>query len=255
MAAARGGWKKYKVWRDGNVEQSRASFQGYYPLGYAFNPQDGRARSMSACDGDLIGMPKTLMLTDCANACDQTVYPTKCVGYQHFNFGGNWRSGGFHGPICLLLSKFKSLTVYPNCKFMKKKQPRKITERYQRIFRPGPDAECDKIALYVFQMGMSCEYAYGRRSSILDKCKDVCSKAKGTLVSATCDVNFAWLSGFKPDIPVKENDGCFGGDENKFVEGHDEWPRWQPPQKGYGPRSMKSPYWPKRLWTKVSYHY
>jgi hypothetical protein len=245
--------EKANAWNTKIVDESRLSFQLYYPLGYAFNQGDPAARSMSTCGGEKIGMPKPLKLTECANACDRTVYPTKCVGYQHFAFGGSWKSG-WHGPVCVLFSKFESLTLYPECSFMKKKQPRKWTERWSRTIRPGPGAECDKIALYVFQTGTTCERAFGRRSSVLNKCSEVCDKAKGTLVSATCDVSFAWLSGFKPDITVKENDGCFGGNENEFVDGHDEWPRYQPPDKGFGPHSMPSVWWPNSMWTDYYYY-
>jgi len=235
------------------VDESRLSFQLYYPLGYAFNQGDPAARSMSVCGGEKIGMPKSLKLIECANACDRTIYPTKCVGYQHFSFGGSWKSG-WHGPVCILFSAFSSLTLYPECSFMKKRQPRKWTERWTRTIKPGPGAECDKIALYVFQTGTTCERAFGSRSSVLDKCSEVCDKAKGTLVSATCDVSFAWLSGFKPDVSVKENKGCFGGNENEFVDGHDEWPRWTPPDRGFGPHSMPSPWWPNRMWTDYYYY-
>jgi len=250
-----GKWDREKAsaYNSKSVDESRLSFQLYYPLGYAFNPGDPTARTMSTCSGDKIGMPMPLRLTECANACDRTIYPTKCVGYQHVAFGGNWKSG-WHSPVCILFSAFKSLTLYPDCTFMKKKQPRKWTERWSRTIKPGPGAECDKIALYVFQVGTTCERAYGSRSSVIEKCSEVCDKAKGTLVSATCDVSFAWLSGFKPDIPVKSNDGCFGGNENEFVDGHDVRPRWQPPDRGFGPASMPSPWWPNRIWTD-SYYY
>jgi len=251
-------WEKAKTWQGKLVDDARLSFQLYYPLSYAFSPSDPNSRSMSTCGGEQIGMPKSLKLTECALACDRTIYPTKCVGYQHFAFGGSWKSG-WHSPICILLSKFTSVTTYPNCAFMKKKQPRKWTERWSRTPKPGPEAECDKVALYVFQMGRDCQSAFGWRSPILDKCKDECDKAKGTMVSATCDVNFAWLNGFKPDIPVKVNDRCFGGDENKFVDDHDDFMKnlkdWLPPEKGFSTHDLSSPWWPNRMWTEYEYYY
>merc|ERR1719284_1596240 len=111
-----------------------------------------------------------------------------------------------------MLSEFKSLTYYPECDFMMKKQPRKWSEAWERTPKPGPEAECDKIALYLYKMGTTCERAFvGNVHEINRKCSEVCDKARGTLVSATCDVSFAWLNGFKPDIPVKTHKGCFGG--------------------------------------------
>merc|ERR1719263_1668306 len=75
------------------------------------------------------------------------------------------------------------------------------------------EINCDAVGEALFFRGMVCT------SAEKDSCADLCDKAKGATLSASCNVKLAALSGSLPNIKLKKNKRCFAADDNSEDSG------------------------------------
>lgn len=195
-------------WWDDHLARSAKAVNAYKPL--LFVVKSSSDAKMSTCGGDVIGYPKVMYYQECAEACDATVYPVKCQGFQHFGFG----SGGEEKALCYLFKGFDSLTTY-ECDFLNydEKYWASFVETRMSMRRDAGDINCDAVAESMFFRGSKCTPAEK------DSCGDLCDKAKGATLSASCNIQLAALSGSIPNIKIKHNKRCFGADDNSEDSG------------------------------------
>merc|ERR1719161_2555656 len=75
------------AWWSDHLDEMQLVAQTYYPLQYGLNPTTTMTDAdvtMSTCSGTPIGAPMPLYLSECAGACEKTIFPSKCIGFQHF---------------------------------------------------------------------------------------------------------------------------------------------------------------------------
>merc|ERR1719387_3395231 len=68
-------------------------------------------RETSSCKGELLGKPKPIPFSTCAEVCDQTVHPVRCAGFQYYQF----MDGDTQIPLCFLFEKLEEIRTY-RCK-------------------------------------------------------------------------------------------------------------------------------------------
>jgi len=74
------------AWWGDHVNEVQLISQGYYPLQYGLNPTTTLTDAdvtMSTCSGKQIGSAMPLYFAECAGACEKTIFPSKCIGFQH----------------------------------------------------------------------------------------------------------------------------------------------------------------------------
>merc|ERR1719482_467237 len=71
-------------------------------------------REMSSCKGTLLGRPKPIPFSSCAEACDQTTKPVRCAGFQYFQF----MDGDTQIPLCFLFEEMEEIRTY-RCKALR----------------------------------------------------------------------------------------------------------------------------------------
>merc|ERR1719191_2423206 len=82
---------------------------GFYPAMYMMNPV--WPIEMSSCKGKLMGRPKPIPFSSCAEACDQITRPVRCAGFQYFQF----MDGDRQIPLCFLFEEMEEVRTY-RCK-------------------------------------------------------------------------------------------------------------------------------------------
>lgn len=201
-------------WSD-HLSEAQLVSQLYYPLQYGLNPTTtitDEDVTMSTCSGEVIGAPMSLWFAECAAACEQTVFPQKCIGFQHYASAGG---GDEFPPLCVLFREFDTLTEHkcPDATWPELLQAPKKTAKAPKQ-APG-DVNCADVKFAVLFSGQTCERAYGSSSKAGETCSDVCGEAKGFGVSAGCFVRLAELAtGGMPDVDSKLNKRCFGSNSN-----------------------------------------
>jgi hypothetical protein len=200
------------AWWDDHLKATAKATQLYKPL--AFVIESTTPAKLSTCGGEVIGHPMLMHYQECAEACDMTVYPESCVGFQHFGFG----SGGSEKELCFMFKSFKSMATW-TCDFLSYdekfwKASAFLQTRQRQSFRSSDgNVNCDAVGEALFFRGMVCTAAEK------DSCGDLCDKAKGATLSASCNVKIAALSGALPNIKLKKNKRCFAADENSEDSG------------------------------------
>lgn len=196
------------AWWDDHLKDTAKAAEMYKPL--AFVIESTTPAKLSTCGGDVIGHPMLMHYQECAEACDMTVYPDSCVGFQHFGFG----SGGSEKELCFMFKSFKSMATW-SCDFLKydekywKGGAFLETRQSRRSFRSSSgEINCDAVGEALFFRGMVCTAAEK------ESCADLCDKTKGATLSASCNVKVAALSGALPNIKLKKNKRCFASDDN-----------------------------------------
>lgn len=194
-------------WWDDHLKATSEATQLYKPL--AFVIESTTPAKLSTCGGEVIGQPMLMHYQECAEACDMTVYPDSCVGFQHFGFG----SSGSEKELCFMFKSFKSMATW-TCDFLDYeekywKSAAFLQSGERRSFRMSDGAiNCDAVGEALFFRGMVCTTAEK------EACSELCDKAKGATLSASCNVKIAALSGALPNIKLKKNKRCFAADEN-----------------------------------------
>jgi len=189
------------AWWAKHMSQSFKALEAYKPLIYMMFSQTGMRQT--TCAGEIIGHAKVAHYAECAEACDLTVYPTSCIGFQHFTFGADSK------PLCFLFKSFEEISEF-ECDFLTY-EDRPWGGLVQTVGGEEPEEEginCNVLAQSIFFRGSKCSTAEK------EACAELCDKAKAAKYSATCDVKVAALSGALPDIPVHKNKRCFGAGEN-----------------------------------------
>lgn len=75
----------------------------YRVASYAFDPSF--PAGLSACKGEIIGSPIFgLDVTDCGKVCSGTSYPTKCIGFSHYQVDD--------GALCFMLADVSELMTF-----------------------------------------------------------------------------------------------------------------------------------------------
>jgi len=191
--------------------------QTYYPLQYGLNPTTTLTDAdvtMSTCSGTQVGSAMPLYLAECAGACEKTIFPTKCMGFQHY-------TGEDFGPVCVMYSEFDKLGTFhcpeqewPAAALLQKKT--NATKVQKKTNATKGDINCFDVKVATLFSGQTCDTAYGADSAAKTQCSDECGAAKGFSTSAGCFVRYAELAtGGMPDVDTKENARCFGGRGNK----------------------------------------
>jgi hypothetical protein len=194
------------AWWEDHLKATAKASELYKPL--AFVIESSTPAKLSTCGGDVIGEPMLMHYQECAEACDMTVYPETCVGFQHFGFG----SSGSEKELCFLFKSFKSMATW-TCDFLNYEEKywssAAFLQTQRRSFRTSSgEINCDAVGEALFFRGMVCTKAEK------ESCADLCDKAKGATLSASCNVKIAALSGALPNIKLKKNKRCFAADEN-----------------------------------------
>jgi len=101
-------------WEQIELKRSKA-LPLYVPALTIIDPMG--APTMSTCTGNLVHAPGPLTMSQCAEFCDQTRYPTKCLGFQFFLMGGQAGSSSPKGPLCYLFQSIEAIQTY-KCPFI-----------------------------------------------------------------------------------------------------------------------------------------
>jgi len=204
---------------------------GFYPAIYMMNqiaPEE-----MSSCKGELLGRPKPIPFSSCAEACDQITQPVRCAGFQYFQF----MDGDTQYPLCYLFSEMEEVRTY-RCKELrgglvldqeqKQEQAKKFRGAMAAIAAkkavsgksPGTLDVCTKVRIARQYSYLSCESIFGKNSKVVDKCPDVCADKNGAMNTAVC---MGRLSLGNPRIKHKQVRRCFGENQGKTSQANADW--------------------------------
>jgi len=175
------------------------SIIGYYPAIYMMNPL--ALKETSSCTGKLMGKPKPIPFSSCAEACDQTVHPIRCAGFQYFQF----MDGDTQIPMCFMFEELEEIRTY-RCKALRgglvleqeselakktfrgavhtvsvshaSKQNNTKQNNTNKVAAPGQGSGsdlgdiCAEIRIARRYSYLSCQAMFGKESRIIDLCKD-----------------------------------------------------------------------------------
>jgi hypothetical protein len=204
---------------------------GFYPAIYMMN--NVAPEEMSSCKGTLLGRPKPIPFSSCAEACDQITKPTRCAGFQYFQF----MDGDKQIPLCFLFEEMKEVRTY-RCKELRgvglvldqEKADGAISEAKQAlrgaVAAPGQDSSaldvCTKVRVARQYSMLSCEAIFGKKSKVVEACPDVCEDPNGAMSTAVC---MSRMSLGNPRIKHIQVRRCFGenGKTEKTSQADADW--------------------------------
>lgn len=202
------------------------SIIGYYPAIYMMNPL--ALQETSSCKGKLLGRPKPLPFSQCAEVCDMTVHPTRCAGFQYFQF----MDGDTQIPLCQMFEEFEEIKTY-RCKELRGGLVlEQDTAQAKKTFRgaaaaPGkgsdanlPQDICAEIRTVRKYSYLSCQAMFGKESRVIDLCKEECEDTNGAMNVAVC---MGRMSLGKPRIPHIEVRKCFGENQGLTSQANADW--------------------------------
>jgi hypothetical protein len=207
------------------------SIVGYYPAIYQINK--GAPEEMSTCKGELIGSPKPMPFSSCAEACEQTVHPLHCSGFQYFQF----MDGDTQIPLCFLFKEIEEIRTY-RCKELKgvglvlDQESANVTTKVKSTLRgaaaaPGQDSAdaekrnlCASVRVARRYSYLSCESIYGKESRIHEVCPEACEEPNGALNTAVC---MGRLSFGTPHLKHTQVRRCFGKDQKMVSQAEADW--------------------------------
>jgi len=192
---------------------------GFYPAIYMKNSE--APEEMSSCKGELLGRPKPIPFSACAEACDQIHTPFRCAGFQYFQF----MDGDKQIPLCFLFKEMEEVRQYRCPAFegglvldQQKTKARQTLRGAAKAPGSGLDI-CKKVKIARKYSMLSCESMFGKESMVVDKCPDECEDTNGALNTAVC---MARMSLGNPRIKTIQVRRCFG--EGKEVDqGNADW--------------------------------
>jgi len=195
---------------------------GFYPAIYMMNAV--ASQEMSSCKGTLLGRPKPIPFSSCAEACDQTTNPTRCAGFQYFQF----MDGDRQIPLCFLFEKMEEVRTY-RCKELRgglvlDQEEAKAQQNFRgAVAAPGDSSAtldvCHKVRIARKYSMLSCEAIFGKSSKVVEACPDVCADKNGALNTAVC---MGRLSLGNPRINVRQVRRCFG-ENDKTSQANADW--------------------------------
>lgn len=199
-------------WWSDHLDEVQLIAQTYYPLQYGLNPTTTLTDAdvtMSSCSGTPIGAAMPLYFSECAGACEKTIFPKKCIGFQQY-------TGDDFGPLCVMYSEFDKLSTF---KCPEQEWPALLQKKANATKKTNAtkgDVNCFDVKVATLFSGQTCDTAFGASSAAKSACGDECGAAKGFGTSSGCFVRYAELAtGGMPDVETTENARCFGGRSNK----------------------------------------
>jgi hypothetical protein len=184
---------------------------------------------MSSCKGKLLGGPKPLPFSSCAESCEQTLHPTRCAGFQYFQF----MRGDKQIPMCFHFEGMEEIRTY-RCQELRGglvlDQEEAKTKQAFRGFRSNVSAPSDSEGSGTYDICamvknirkysyLSCESMFGKKSKIVKTCSDVCEDKNGAYNTAVCMARHSFGVPRIEHIQVRR---CFG--DNKLVSQEDaDW--------------------------------
>jgi len=211
-----------------NQERYGAAIAQYLPLMYVLKNTD--KPKPTTCTGEILGSPAAANLAECAQACDDMVFPDKCAAFQFFHVGGTTSTTG---NLCYLFKEVKSMTVY-NCPMTsglvdgEKDRVKAASESFlQNADEPEEEEKitridasmCDNVLEALSYSAMTCEETFGSEASVKDTCAAVCERTKAPTYATVCMSKFSEISAASPNLEIKEKDRCFAGAKNEEVDG------------------------------------
>jgi hypothetical protein len=189
---------------------------GFYPAIYMMNQV--APEELSSCKGKLLGRPKPIPFSSCAEACDQITQPVRCAGFQYFQF----MDGDQQMPLCFLFEEMEEVRTY-RCKefrgglVLDQEQKKEQAKTFRgAMTAPGKDSGkldvCTKVRIARQYSMLSCESIFGKNSIVVEKCPDVCKDKNGAQNTAVC---MGRMSLGNPRIKHRQVRRCFG--ENSLV--------------------------------------
>jgi len=185
----------------------------------------------STCSGKMTGKPMVgLGLTGCRLACEQTLYPEKCVAIGHYQVQA-------YDDLCFMFSDVTDIETFEaptNPSFLQKKTTAKEESTKTScddgvlVIVDAADcpSDCDIATCDTVAPGELCE-GDGEcgTDNNLDQCCDVYDiyrkEDSGVKARATCEVKMSEIStGYKPKGEFKKNARCFG--ECEVLDSNDE---------------------------------
>lgn len=214
------------------------SISGYLPLSFVLKNKDPAKPSM--CTGETLGSPTVASLPECAAACDDLVFPDKCVAFQFFHLGGQKEGSG---NLCFLYKEIKSLTSY-DCGTAsgvvsgEKEKVKAASEKaalMQSQISLDEDEEdpkekkleshqCNNVLEALINAPMTCKEAFGSDLSVKDTCSAVCERTKGVKYASVCMSKFSEISSGTKAPEMKEQGRCLGDSDNAEVDGAESGP-------------------------------
>lgn len=213
-----------------------SSIIGYYPAIYMMNPL--ARKETSTCKGKLLGPPKPIPFSTCAEVCDQMVHPTRCAGFQYFQF----MDGDTQIPLCFTFEELEEIRTY-RCKELRGglvlEQDSAKTTFLGAGAAPGKDSKeskgsqeskgfqenlpgdiCAEVRTVRQYSYLSCQAMFGKESRINELCKDECADPNGAMNAAIC---MGRMSLGKPRIPHTEVRRCFGTNQAMTSQANADW--------------------------------
>lgn len=193
-----------------------AAFEQYYPLLYVISKVSGP--KMTTCEGEKVLKATTMTMAECSEACDKTVYPDKCIGFQYYQMG----SSKEFMPLCFLFKKFTQITTF-ECPFVdefellqKKNVVHKQALRGNMSKQDPPICESTKQS--VLYSGLTCNEFFPTDSPYPDTCPESCTRTEGALMSAMCMVKLSESTGISQGVRLNRVGRCFGKEANKAID-------------------------------------
>jgi len=196
--------------------------QGYRDVSYAMGARDMEPQA-STCSGKAIGVPMLgLGLTGCRLACEQTLYPEKCVAIAHHQVQA-------YDSLCFMFSDVTDVETFEEpaggSAFLEKRDAVPATKTSgprcdDGVLVPVDEADCpeEKNLANCANVGPGkmCE-GDGEcgTANALDNCNaggwDIYKKERWVKARAVCEVKMSEISsGYKPKGEFKKNARCFG---------------------------------------------
>jgi hypothetical protein len=201
------------------ADKYQDSLIGFYPAIYMMKPDF--PNEMSTCKGDLLGLPKPLPFSSCAEVCDQThptpTQPFLCAGFQYFQF----MDGDKQIPLCFLFKKMEEVRTY-RCKAFEGglvlnqgNATKTFRANTTKTFRGAGKTQvqssfkvdCEQVKTARKYSMLSCQSMFGKESSIVDECPEACETTMGAMETAVC---MARHSLGNPRIKHRQVRRCFG---------------------------------------------
>jgi len=183
---------------------------GFYPAIYMLD--EVAPEEMSSCEGQLLGRPKPLPFSSCAEACDQITSPSRCAGFQYFQF----MDGDKQIPLCFLFKELLKVRSYRCPAFegglvLKQEQAQAKQTLRGSVSVRGEDYGaldiCTKVRIARKYSMLSCESIFGKASKVLEDCPKECENSDGAENTAVC---MARMSLGNPRIKDTIVRRCFG---------------------------------------------
>jgi len=190
----------------------------YFPLMYVLKNKEKPMQS--TCKGTGIAKPVVGTMAECAQSCDELVFPEKCIAFQYFDVGST--TSDDLQPVCFSFKDVKSSITY-DCDFINsanedlKEDFLQLHSSSLRASRraAGPEEiasqHCATVHAIVAYTGMTCETIFGEGTSVTGTCPETCAKSSAAKWTAQCMVKLSEIVTGMPNLESETKKRCFGG--------------------------------------------